>query len=501
MRRRSFLHYLAGGALAAFATRLRAKIAPGTRYDVIIVGAGTAGLPAAIVAAERGARVLLLEAAPAVGGTLFLSTGQMSAAGTRLQRSKGIEDSPQQHYDDVMRISRNTADPVLVRLAVNEAAATFDWLMDLGLKPLPEHPILGAAHEPYSVARYAWGANGGRDILGVLTAPLAAQVAAGRIDLALDTSVTALLTDRDGAVSGVRVKSADRETIHRGRSTVLTCGGYAANAQLFEALSGYRHYGDMAYGYSKGAGIELALAVGGYVRGRENYLCNFGSILVNDLYPAKILGRFNTVPQDRPPWEIYVNVDGKRFICEDEPSVDRREHALLAQPDLRCWIIFDEAILAGAPPGVRNWSRDDIREAFATQMMFTRADSIAKLADACGIDRDGLLATVAGYNEGVRRGRDALGRKHLPRPIVQPPFYAIRHQGHSVTSTVGVAVDGQLRVIRPGGAPIRNLYAAGELLGAGQTMGNAFVGGMMVTPALSFGRYLGRQLPLAAMNA
>jgi fumarate reductase flavoprotein subunit len=84
----------------------------------------------------------------------------------------------------------------------------------------------------------------------------------------------------------------------------------------------------------------------------------------------------------------------------------------------------------------------------------------------------------------------------MPRRIEKGPFYAIRHQGHSTTSTVGLAVDRELRVVRPGGEPIRNLYAAGELLGAGQTQGKSFVGGMMVTPALSFGRVLGQRLPL-----
>jgi fumarate reductase flavoprotein subunit len=96
----------------------------------------------------------------------------------------------------------------------------------------------------------------------------------------------------------------------------------------------------------------------------------------------------------------------------------------------------------------------------------------------------------------VARRSDALGRQYLPSKITRAPFFAVRHQGHSVTSTVGLAVDGQLRVVRVGGAPVPNLYAAGELLGSGQTMGSAFVGGMMVTPAITFGRLLGLNLPL-----
>ncbi|NBX41474.1 MAG: FAD-binding protein, partial [Gammaproteobacteria bacterium] len=172
------------------------------------------------------------------------------------------------------------------------------------------------------------------------------------------------------------------------------------------------------------------------------------------------------------------------------------EQTLLAQPDLRYWIVFDEEMLASAPPGVGGWSREQMREAFGIHKWFQKADDLPTLARNSGIDVDGLVRTVADYNRGVAKRNDALGREHMPRPIIKAPFYAIRHQGHSTTSTVGLAVDGQLRVIRSDGTPIPNLYAAGELLGAGQTQGRSFVGGMMVTPALSFGRILGERLPL-----
>ena len=123
-------------------------------WDVIIVGAGTAGIPAAIFAGQRGAKVLLVDAADKIGGTLHLTTGQMSAAGTSLQKKLGIDDNSKDHFDDVMRISENTADRDLVKLAVDNAADTFDWLMSNGFTPLENHPVLGNAHEPYSERRY-----------------------------------------------------------------------------------------------------------------------------------------------------------------------------------------------------------------------------------------------------------------------------------------------------------------------------------------------------------
>ena len=93
------------------------------------------------LAAERSDKILVLDAAPEIGGTLHLSSGQMSAAGTRLQKEQGIEDSPELHVEDIMRISKNTADRTVAGLAVNNAAETLDWLETIGFQPLPDHPV------------------------------------------------------------------------------------------------------------------------------------------------------------------------------------------------------------------------------------------------------------------------------------------------------------------------------------------------------------------------
>ena len=494
MKRRSFVG--AAAALASLASLPR-TLAATPVYDFIVVGAGTAGLPAAIFASRRGARVLLLDAAPDIGGTLHVSTGQMAAAGTKLQKARGIVDTPQRHYDDCMRISHSTADPDIVRLAVTHAAETFDWLCDNGLQPLPDHPLLGLGHEPYRERRYAWGPQGGVSILAVLREQLKPGLANGRVELKLETSVGALLTDDAGAVVGVRARSGGREQRYLGRHVLLTCGGYASNAEMFERLSGYRQYADMAYRYSQGAGYELGVSVGGYLRGREHYISNFGSILQDDQVPSGYFARWQVHPQKRPPWEIYVNARGERFIREDEPSVDAREHALLRQPDLRYWIVFDREILDRAPPGIPSWSSEELRSMFDTHPYFSSADTLEALAAKIGLDAAALQKTVADYNAGVALEKDAFGRVHMPATIGgRGPFYAVRHQATTITSAVGLAVDRELRVRRGGGPPVPNLYAAGELLGSAQTMGNAAVSGMMVTPALTFGRLLGSRLPV-----
>jgi fumarate reductase flavoprotein subunit len=144
---------------------------------------------------------------------------------------------------------------------------------------------------------------------------------------------------------------------------------------------------------------------------------------------------------------------------------------------------------------VKGWTREQMLAAFDSHPMFASAGSLAELAQHTGIDPAGLARSVAEYNATVPRGVDRLGRQHRPLRLERPPFYAIRHQGHSASSAVGVAVDPQLRVVRGCGEPVPNLYAAGELLGSGATMGAAFAPGMLLTPALTFGRLLGSTLP------
>ncbi len=464
-------------------------------WDLIVIGGGNSGLPAAIFAARRGAKVLIIEAASQLGGTLFLSTGQMSAAGTKLQKSKGIEDSPQSHYDDVMRISKGTADPGIVRLAVFNAAETFDWLTDSGFEVLPGQPVTGTTHEPYSSARYAWGPEGGKSILKILEQELQPELDAGRVSVVMRTEATELIQASDGSVTGVVTTDRDGQSkSYVGHHILLSCGGYASNPEMYEELEGVKDYSDTSYAFSQGAGITLGIAAGGYVRGGEDHLPIFGGIFKDEEYPSPLLAMARHFPPERPPWEIYVNVNGKRFLREDVPSHDAHEEALRDQQDERCWVVFDDEIFRNAPPLVNGWSREEIADAFDGTPMFYKADSLDGLAEAASINPTALLKTVTQYNEGQSAGTDVLGRQHMPLPIAKAPFYAIRLQGWHLTGAAGLAVNSELRVIRQDGSPIPNLYAAGELLGQGQCMGRSYCGGMMVTPALTFGRLLGQRM-------
>jgi fumarate reductase flavoprotein subunit len=496
LSKRRFLGGLGATGLASAGWGFRiADAAPASDkpYDIIVVGAGTAGLPTAIFASQRGARVLLIEAAPAIGGTLFLSSAQMSAAGTKLQKSKGIVDSPQAHFDDVMRIGGGTADPAMLRLFVENAAATVDWLGDNGFEPLPNHPVTGGGHEAYETARYFWAKDGGMAVLAVLDKVLQAEMARGNITLLLDTEVKGLVQQgADAPVTGVVAGGKDAKPVkYLGHQVVLTSGGYGSNSELFKRYEGF---GDTFYPYSQGAGVKLAVEAGGSVRGQEFRQPLFNGIMVDNNVPSTLLNRITSDPERRPAWEIYVNSRGERFFQEDTPSFDAKEKALKNQPNEQCWIVFDEAILNAAPPIMRGWTVEQTKAAPAQYPTFYRADTLDGLADKAGIDKAGLAKSVADYNKAQKDGKDSFGRQHMPLPIAAGPFYAIKLQGYYYVDSAGLRVDTSLRVLGKDGKPIPGLYAAGEILGYGQLQGAGYSGGMAVTPALTFGRLLGQSI-------
>jgi len=468
---------------------------PDRVWDVIVIGAGSAGMPTALFAAKRGASVLVIEHSGAIGGTLRLAPAQMSAAGTKVQKSLGIDDTPEEHFADAMRISRGTINQDLAKLTIWNAGEMFDWLMDGGFEMMPECPSKGNTHEPFGKARYYWGKEFGRSILKVIEPQLMDAVETSDLTILLRHEALSLNQQEDGTVSGVVAKDIEGvERSYSGRSVVITSGGYAANTTMYEELTGQPQYQKWWSPFSQGRGHQLGIAAGAYLRGIENFMASFGIILESDQYPAKALGRPNSYPEVRQPWEIYVNSLGQRFVCEDLPSVDAREHALLKQPGMRYWVIFDQEILDQAPPVVEGWTQDQVKEAFEATHSFYTGQSLSELAAAAGIDAKGLADSVELYNYGIEAKHDVFGRKHCPRPIAKGPYYAIRAQGCAITGAAGLAVDNDLRVIRRDGSVIPGLYAAGEILGAGNLQGNAYVGGMMVTPALTFGRLLGTKI-------
>ena len=398
--------------------------------DLLIVGGGTAGLSAGVAAAQAGGRVTILEAGDSLGGTLFLSAGQMSAAGTRLQHALGIDDSPEAHVEDIMRISADTANPTIVGLAARHAAEMYDWLESCGFSAAPACPVVGIDHEPYSRRRFVWGEDGGRSILKVLMAQLGPHLRSRRVATFLGTRVTRLLTEGP-AVVGAECESGGVTVRHLARATLLTTGGYTANVAMTEKLTGYEQPAVMSWAGAQGDGLRMAMDVGGRARGRENVVTRFGAILESDAKPSRAIATFESYPERRAPWEIYVNAAGRRFMREDEPGIGSRSRALQDQPRQRCWIIFDQTILDTASPGIRGWTRAQMMAAFDGHAMFARADSLQALALACGLDGEALQSTARQRQSATRRGRGFRPRPHAgpdhDGPVLRDPPAGVRH--------------------------------------------------------------------------
>lgn len=447
-------------------------------------------MPAAIVAARRGARVALVEAADRIGGTLHLASGSLTSAGSAVQTSNGLTDGAERHYLNCLRLSHGSANPDILRLWTRHAGSMTDWLHAEGVD-LGPGPVFDPAHALYDVARSFNIPGGAAAIVPVFERILLPLVEAGRIDLRLSTRMTGLLRHADGGAAGIAVESGGKAEVIYASSTVLTTGGYANDDALWTELHPHVPRRVHVGSHARGDGFRAARELGAAIDYAHHFLPMFGACR-DPGKPEDYRLHSMIQPHLRLPWEIIVNTRGQRFVAEDNPSPDARERALMAQPDQSFWVIYDERIRRDAPPLLR-WSEAKVKAAFRKHEDFVTAPSIEMLADACGIDRAALARTIAGYNEGVSVNSDVLGRTHLPALIREGPFYAIRHYATSVASWGGLVVNDELEVLREDGNRIPNLHAAGEVMGMG-VFGHTYLGGAMLSASLTFGKLLGEWL-------
>ena len=466
-------------------------------FDIIVIGAGTAGLPAAIAAAGRGAKVLVIEKADQIGGTLNITGGAMAAAGTRLQKRKGIDDHPDHHYADIMRLSHGKADPAVTRTYVDTAASMIDWLEDNGLTFRLESPVKGSAHAGFGIARYQTGVEGGRSLIKAIAPQFLAAEAAGSVRVLLRSGAVELTQGRGNAVTGVIVEEeSGQRAQYRGRTVILSTGGCMADKAVFEKYHGKPLYGRRVWPFATGDGFKLGLGAGGVIDGGQHYMCHRGMVMSDRGFPSPPFTNLRLNTEARKPWEIEVNKLGQRYVAEDA-TVDILERAQTDAPGMAAWVIFDQEIYEKAPP-LMSLTKEQQDRAFETHPMFAKADTLDVLARRMGLPADAVAATVADYNRAVASGSDRFGRTYMPLPLVKPPFYAVEHLGSSVFSTAGLNIDGELRVLDSRRRPIPGLYAAGEVSGFWHTCGDFIVNGGALTPALAFGRTLGQRLPVSA---
>jgi fumarate reductase flavoprotein subunit len=486
--RRAFLTQtaatLAGARLAGPATLAEAQAANRSHADIIVVGAGLAGLAAAITAADAGASVLVVDKHYKIGGSAMGAGGSFSAAGSRLQREKKIEDSPERHLQDANRIGKGKADPALLRLYTEQAAPTQEWLESLGIEFDAKGPRLAPEHELYTTARTCDAKGGGPGYIAVLGKQLDQRIAAGKVVLMGETEARRLVT-RGGRVAGVAVAD-DTGRVHTlsGKAVILACGGYGSSAPMVK-----RYNPSLANALritskrATGDGLRMAEAAGAklvnmdllppYFAGVENPPGSGRTLMISLI--SGIVPNFKG--------DIWVSRLGTRFMNEDSPSPDQRERALRTIPDAAVFAIFDDAQLKANKPPL--FAFDEHLKAGKT---IKRANAMGDLALEIGVPAGQLARTIDTYNGFVDAGRDPdFGRKDLVR-IQVPPFYAIVASGVIFMTMGGVKTNARLQALGAQGKAIAGLYAAGEVQGAAQWMGDGLMSGAGNGAALVFGR-------------
>lgn len=474
--------------------------------DILIIGAGTAGITAAIRAAERGKQVIVIEKSDAVGGTLHFTAGHLSAAGTRLQQSAGIADTPEQHYQDIARICGNTMDASITRKAVELAPETVNWLKDLGYPFHEKAPVILHGHEPYSTARTYFGKDDvsasmdkpGKTIWQLLLPLWNEQIENGNIQLITNCRMVALLKSNQ-QITGVEVINKGDRQVLSAHQYIVTTGGYAAHASFIQKQDpGFSKWISAANPTSTGDGIKAVMQIGGIFQGADRQMFTLGGI---ETAPGS--GRVDfwnawarmSNSKDRKQREIYVNDEGVRCMNEYDWSVDKRERVIREQPNRRCWILFDVKALYDGQCIVPQWTVEQLLDESTKGNSVWQADSIEALANKTGLPAKKLLETITTYNEACATQYDAqFHRTYLEHPIATPPFFAMVTYAYALISFGGIQVNEKLQVVTEETIPISNLFAAGEVLGAAATSGEAFCGGMLITPALSFGKWLGDTL-------
>ncbi len=460
------------------------------RTDVVVVGSGAAGLSAAIEARQAGASVLVFEKMRAAGGNTRISDGSLAAPSTDLQRKRGVEDSPDLFYEDMMCAGLGLNHPHLTRVVAERAADAIAWTQDvLGVRYLDRLDRFGG----HSAARCLTTSNHvGADI----TRAQRARLRQMGVEIRTRCLMTRLHRHTSGAVSGVQIRdgyafgqedSGTIKNVEAQRAVVLATGGFGSD-DLFRALQNPGLDASIETTNHRGAtaeGLQAALSIGalpvhlswiqtgpwgcpdetGYGGG-----ASFASYAV---YPAGIL---------------VDPATGLRIVNE---WADRRQRsAAMFKVGHVCLGLVDaqgaeRAADAGRMPPMRCLKRGTV-EAF---------DDLADLAAAYEVPRVPLEATVHRYNQRVRRRESDPFGKPLHRgdayPLETPPFYAIRQWPKVHYTPGGVGIDPHARVVDLYGRTIPRLFAAGEVCGGVHGAGR--LGSCALTECIVFGRIAGRQ--------
>jgi len=505
MKRRELLKATILGSSAAM-TVMRTKNSNAhevnDQADVIIVGAGNAGIPAAIEASDMGAKVILIDKNAYVGGMLIVSGGHISGANAKIQMRKNIKDSYEKHYQDAMRIGKYKADSELLALATEHAASMVDWLEEIGVEFTEESPILVDDHDHYSVPRTYVGVNLARSLLGPLKKELDKRIKRGGLDLKLETKALNLLQDDKKEIIGVKVRDKNGDVLDIfAKTVILASGGYGANKTMQQKFNPKVVSAKwVGLPHATGDGINMAKKVGASLSFMDHLISYPGTVFDLKGVPTEISTRLQFPPQHFTQ-SIWINKKGLSIVNE-HTTPDNREVAFLAQEELFFYVLFDERMRAERGSlDIRNWSSNQMDQAIEQGNVIIKTDTMNQLAEKLKINPKRLSETILKYNTSIDSNQnDEFGRKEQRLKILKSPFYAFGVGGSVLNTHGGISINNSLEVIDESNRVIPGLYAIGETIGNGHLMGEGVVSGMSVGPAITFGRMVAKTAFRYAQN-
>jgi len=471
------------------------------RYEVVVVGAGNAGLAAAISAAQGGAKVAMLEKAGKQlrgGNTYFTGTyrfGWDSLEKDIFPLVPGISDSDmkemrevvkpytnEEFYADVMRLGGGRADPDLLQVLVSESLPTIRWLRAMGHEWLPDYG-------PLTLGMVVT-LNGG----GARLSDREFEIAAGMgVDVLYENIAMELIRDAGGRVIGVYALTPDGFTKIYGKAVILASGGFEADPAMRAAFlgPGWDNVTVRGVPFNTGDGLRMAWDIGAQAYGNLNS-CHASPQDINRppfsvrIQPTWEYSRYAY------PWGISVNIDGQRFI--DEGSDYRRftyaktGREIVKQPGGVAFQLLDkkgEHLIRGYKDATGG-----------------KAGSLEEIAKMLGLEPGPLLQTVREYNQAVQAGPFnpsildgkctkglAINKTNWAQTIDTPPYY-----GYGVCCGItftygGLRINTDAQVLSTWEAPIPGLYACGEIAG-GLFYGN-YPGASGMMQGAVFGRRAG----------
>ena len=491
--------------------------------DVVVVGAGGAGMTAAITATDAGKKVIVVESQPITGGNSVRSTGGMNAAKTPYQdknefkEAAGVEKTlataaekfadnetitalaatvksqwdayqanPQGYFDSVELMELDTLiggkgknNPELVKTLAENSAAAIEWLASIGAEVKNVGAFGGASvkriHRPVN-------ADGKVTAVGAYIVPILEKNLQDRnVQFLFDTTANEIIM-KDGKAVGIKATGKDGHKVTiNAKSVVIATGGFGANAEMVEKykpeLKGFATTN--AEG-AQGQGIEMATAVGAAT-------VDMDQIQIHPTVHIEEDGNAHLITEGlRGDGAILVNAEGKRFY--DEVSTrDKVSAAIIAQPDKSAWLVVDQSMV----------DKSAVIAGYIKSGYTVTGATYEELAKAMGVDEATFVSTMNTWNQAVEAKSDAeFNRTSFANPLTAAPYYAIKITPAVHHTMGGIVINPKAEVLNEKGEVISGLFAAGEVTGG--VHGANRLGGNAVADFVVFGRIAGQS---AADNA